>query len=34
MGTLTGPRSVTPTIPAVLVLTPSIGLLPVSISST
>src|SRR5262245_8026941 len=34
MGTLTGPRSVTPITPAVLVLTPSIGLLPVSTSST
>jgi hypothetical protein len=34
MGTFTGPRSATPTIPEVLVLTPSIGLEPVSTSST
>src|SRR5205823_133734 len=34
MGTSTGPRSVMPTTPVVLVLTPSMGLLPVSISST
>ena len=30
----TGPRSATPTTPTVLVLTPSIGFEPVSISST
>src|SRR3954469_24159787 len=34
IGTSSGPRSATPRKPAVLVETPSIGLLPVSISST
>ena len=33
-GMSTGPRSVTPTMPVVLVLTPSMGLEPVSTSST